>query len=808
MNATGTVPHQVKTSTALETALELLSLGYWPIVIHAAGATIKARDGDKIAKGKEPIGSSWGTERRDERWLRNAFKAYRGAGVGICFGPGRAPDGGWLIDLEGDGPKAADSLATLFAGEVLTTVGWSSTRGGHTLFIADERLLEALQRAGAKEEKGIKAGVYKLQDLPDLEWRVGGYKADGKTIKQVQSVVPPTPGTDREPRQWTNPPSAGLADLPAAAYAFLERLAESKRPAVKPIPHVASGKATTPAIERAIAYAKTIDPAVSGQGGHTKTFYAACRIGPGFDLPEDVAFGILRDYFNPRCEPPWSDGELRHKIEDAYRNEKRRGFLLDVPGNPRGSGPPAANGPVPSTNGDGDDGSLDATLAGKPRTDYGNAERLVARHGHNLRYCHPWSKFLRYDGRRWIIDDIGAVHRLAKNAARKVIREASTIDDKDERKAHVAWGFTSESRARIESMLAMAASELGIPILPNEMNRDVWQFNCLNGTLDLRTGSLRGHRREDCITQLCPVPFDPSARCPHWDQTLKLFFGNDEKLIAYFQRLCGYALVGVIRDHIMPIAYGKGSNGKSTILGTLLETFGPDYAMKCPPDMLMAKKNDAHPTDRTDLFGKRLVIAIESDTGRRLNETMVKELTGGDRIRARRMREDNWEFQPTHTLMMGTNHKPTIRGTDRGIWRRLKLIPFAVSVEGDQDDKKMPEKLRQELPGILAWCVRGCLAWQENGLDEPDSVKEATKVYRQEQDVLASFLEEHTVQGPQYRVKCGDLYTRYKQEAESGNEFVLSLTAFGEMMRERGFETHKISVKWYLGLALRDVQPE
>jgi putative DNA primase/helicase len=223
--------------------------------------------------------------------------------------------------------------------------------------------------------------------------------------------------------------------------------------------------------------------------------------------------------------------------------------------------------------------------------------------------------------------------------------------------------------------------------------------------------------------------------------------------------------------------------------------------------MLMARKDNTHPTDRTDLFGKRLVVAIETETGRRLNETMVKELTGGDRIRARRMREDNWEFQPTHTIIMATNHKPVIRGTDRGIWRRLKLIPFTVSVEGDQDDKTMPEKLRQELPGILAWCVRGCRRWQETGLVEPSAVTDATSEYRREQDILAGFLAEHAVQGTNYRIRCGELYARYKQEAEKGNEFVMTLTAFGEAMKERGFETKPSNGKWYLGIALREVEP-
>jgi P4 family phage/plasmid primase-like protien len=779
--------------SALKRGLDLLKLGFWVVAIHPSK--------------KRPIGKGWGLERWDEGRLRSAFEQYPDAGIGICLGPGRAPHGGDVIDLEGDGDEAEESLRTLLGGEIPETTAWSSRRGEHNLFIVDlDRLQRVLVAAGAVEgtdEKG--KGAWHLPELPGLEFRTGGKKADG-TAKQIQSVVPPTPGDDGEPRRWTSSPKGGVADLPESVYAFLEQLGATRKQA-EPKPAAKRGpRKTSSDVRNGYAQAaldKECDAIESATEGNRNNRLNVAA----FSLGQLIGAQVLDQVGTEQAlmESARRAGLGQAESIATIRSGIDAGMLKPRDLNGIGQGPPP---PSPPPDGDGDDESQDSALAKMPRTDYGNAERLVARHGNKLRYCHPWGKWLRYDGRRWKIDDIGAVHRLAKSAARKVLMEASTIDDEEKRKAHVAWGFISESRAKIESMLAMATSEEGIPILPEDLDGDVWLFNCPNGTVDLKTGLLRGHRREDNITQLCPVTFDPSARCPLWDDTLHLFFGGDTELIDYVQRLCGYALVGVIRDHIMPIAYGKGSNGKSTILGTLLETFGPDYAMKCPPDMLMAKKNDSHPTERTDLFRKRLVVAIESDTGRRLNETMVKELTGGDRIRARRMREDNWEFKPTHTLMMATNHKPTIRGSDLGIWRRLKLIPFTVSVEGAKDDKSMPEKLLKELPGILAWCVRGCLKWQEKGLDEPEKVKEATKQYRLEQDVLASFLEEHTLQGPNYRVKCGELYARYKQEAEKGNEDVLSLTAFGESMRERGFETKRSNGKWYLGVALRDIQSD
>jgi putative DNA primase/helicase len=451
---------------------------------------------------------------------------------------------------------------------------------------------------------------------------------------------------------------------------------------------------------------------------------------------------------------------------------------------------------------------IDADLAKTHRTDLGNAERFVARHGPDVRYCHPWRSWLVWDGRRWKIDDTGEARRRACQTAREILHEASLIEDEDDRKKHSGWAFKSESSERLAAMLRVAECEKGVPILPNELNRDPWLFNCSNGTIDLRTGELRQHSRRDFITQLCPVEFDPGAQCPLWQATLSKFFHRSDpskksELIGYWQRICGYAMVGEVRDHVLPVAFGPGSNGKSTILGTLLDVFGPDYGMKATPDMFMARKHDPHPTERTDLFGKRLVAAIETEAGRRLNETMVKELTGGDRIRARRMRENNWEFSPTHTLIMATNHKPVIHGTDNGIWRRLKLVPFTVSVSGADADTEMLEKLRAEHPGILAWCVCGTMAWKQYGLKAPEEVTEATASYRKEQDVIGAFLDEFTLSSSSCRVKAGVLYARYKTWAESGNEYVATQTAFGLAIQERGFEKHTSNGIWYLGIGLR-----
>ena len=245
---------------------------------------------------------------------------------------------------------------------------------------------------------------------------------------------------------------------------------------------------------------------------------------------------------------------------------------------------------------------------------------------------------------------------------------------------------------------------------------------------------------------------------------------------------------------------------------------GQFYALKMPqsgsilcaqfqPDLIMAKKNETHPTERADLFRKRLVVAIETEEGRRLNETLVKELTGGDRVRARRMREDFWEFEPTQKIFLATNHKPPIRDTTDSTWRRIKEIPFKVKMPDDKADKTVPQRLRAEYPGILAWCVRGCLEWQESGLQEPKSVIQATTAYRLSQDVLGAFLGEYTIEDKTSEVKGVELYELYKKWAEASNEYCFSSTKFGEALKDRGIDWRKSSGILYRGIKLRQPQP-
>jgi len=470
----------------------------------------------------------------------------------------------------------------------------------------------------------------------------------------------------------------------------------------------------------------------------------------------------------------------------------------------------ASTGTRPANNGKPQAGGSVQVLDGKPRswalTDMGNAERLVYRHGLKLRFCHPWKKWLHWDGRRWAVDRTAEIDRLARETVRHILDEAIATSDKDEYKRIIAWAQTSEFAKPIAAMIHLAASEAGIPILPDGLNRDPWLLNVQNGTIDLRNGELREHRREDWNTSLAPVNFDSSAVCPVWEKTLNRILAGNQKLIRFWQQLCGIALTGDVSEQILPILYGSGANGKTTILKVLLDLLGPDYAIEAPPGLLVVKRGETHPTDRATLFQKRLVVDMESAEGARLNENLVKQLTGGDQISARRMREDFWTFDPTHKVMMGTNHRPEIQETKNAIWRRIKLVPFTVVIREEDQDKKLPQKLRREFPGILEWCIQGCLDWKENGLVVPDEVLVATDEYRKEQNVLLEFIASECVLSPgndQITGKASELYRQYRDFTEPCGETPIPQKRFGQGLEELGAVRYSNNGTCYRGIGLR-----
>ena len=438
------------------------------------------------------------------------------------------------------------------------------------------------------------------------------------------------------------------------------------------------------------------------------------------------------------------------------------------------------------------------------RTETGNAERLIRRHGDDLRYCHAWGAWVVYDGRRWKRDATGEPMRRVKESVRSMYPEAAAIDNDDERKAAVSWAKHSEAAKVRANTLKLAESEPGVPLLPEQVDADPFLLNVLNGTVDLRTGQLHPHRREDLLTKLAPVAFHPDAECPAFLAFLERVV-PDETVRRFLQRAIGYSLTGDTSEQCLCFLHGRGANGKSTLLAILQEILG-DYARQAAPELLTHKSRDRHPTELADLFGARLVTSVEVDEGKRLAETLVKQMTGGDWMKARFMRGDFFEWTPTHKLFLAANHRPVIRGTDYAIWRRIHLVPFEVTIPKEERDPQLPTKLLAEASGILAWAVRGCLEWQRGGLGVPKVVEDATAAYRAEQDVLADFLTECCILDPQASVTSKQLYKAYGEWCEQGGERPISKTAFGIRLTERGFTQDRCGkdrARSWLGLRLR-----
>jgi putative DNA primase/helicase len=465
-------------------------------------------------------------------------------------------------------------------------------------------------------------------------------------------------------------------------------------------------------------------------------------------------------------------------------------------------------------------------------TDRGNALRLIKAHGRDLHYIYRWKKWLVWDGTRWILDEGNLIESRAKQVitqlyaeAKRAIDELSKTTDElldipeaerttrkktlDIATATLKWALKSESADRLAGLLRHARSEHGIAITYDELDANPWQLNCLNGVVDLRTGTLHPHRRQDLCTKRLDIAYDPKAICPNWDAFLWRIMGGPNAdhdgheeillerherakcLVAFLQRGVGYSLTGVIREQVLFFMYGTGDNGKSTFSEVLAALIG-NYYQKGPKELIMQKERGnlgAPSPEIARLFRVRLVIASEVDEQHRLNESQVKDLTGDDTLTGRGMHQDFIDFKPTHKLWMYGNHKPSIQGTDDAIWKRPKLIPFTEKIPRDEQIFDLREaKLIPELPGILAWAVRGCLAWQNDGLQVPPEVDAATQDYRREMNAVFAFIEERCQTGSNYTARVNDTYDDYLKWCESGREHTLTKRKFNAQLREQGCE--------------------
>lgn len=454
-----------------------------------------------------------------------------------------------------------------------------------------------------------------------------------------------------------------------------------------------------------------------------------------------------------------------------------------------------------------DESSKKKSLINFNFSDVGNAERLVYLYGEDIRYNPIRGKWLVWSGKHWEIDNTGKIERLARKVIRKLQLEGSSLagDDVQELVKKIkSFVLRSEGDSRIKAMINQAKSQIGIPIIENELDRDIFLLNLKNGTLNLKTGKLQPHNRKDYITKFINMEYFPDAQCPNWIKFIDKIFMGDKELIEYVQKSIGYSLTGATTEQCFYMLYGNGANGKSTFLNAIQRILG-DYADNLKGSSLMLKRNDDGARgDLAKLHGKRFVTASELNEGQTFDESLIKALTGGDTIPVRFLYGEEFPLTPQFKLWIGTNEKPKVKGANLGIWRRVRLIPFLYTFNEDERDENFFEKyIEPELPGILAWAVQGCLMWQKEGIKTPEKVNAAVNDYKSETDVLQRFIDDCCVVEDGKIVSTTNFYAAFVKWCEEEGERELSSTKLGIRMKEKGFEQKRTAyMRYWDGIGL------
>lgn len=436
-------------------------------------------------------------------------------------------------------------------------------------------------------------------------------------------------------------------------------------------------------------------------------------------------------------------------------------------------------------------------------TDSGNASRLLVRYGENLLYCAAWKSWLVWHGARWQRDETLETRLMACRVARDIVETAASETDDDKKATLAHWAAQSANAGRIDAMLELAASSRKVAVRPEDLDRHPDLLNVANGTLDLSEARLidaeddnphRPSARGDRLTLQAPVEHDPAAQCPRWLEFLGQIFDNDGELIRFVQRLAGYCLVAGNPEQYIVIMHGSGANGKSTLLETLKAVLG-DYAATVAPEVLMSADSGGNNQlyALASLRAARLVTASETEDGRQLAESLIKTMTGSEAIMAREPYGAPFEFTPAFTPFLATNHKPQVKDTSEGMWRRVLLVPFLVTIPRELRDPRLPERLQLELPGILNWMIDGLLDYYDRrldsgrGLQPPAAVRVATDDYRADQDILAEYLEDccEITGDPADRAAKGDIFKDYENWCELNSGRAVTANTFGRKLKAR-----------------------
>ena len=559
-------------------------------------------------------------------------------------------------------------------------------------------------------------------------------------------VAPPSLHISGRRYEWDpgcHPDDTPLADVPAWLLAMIKKSRET------------AGSSSLPADS----------PIAEGARDSTLTKIAGSLRRQGLSTEE--MYPVLSALNNRRCRPPLPDADIEKIARSVARYE-----------------------PAPD--------HVEAPRKSFDRTDLGNAARLVAKFGHRIRYSFERKTWLIWTGKTWMIDNTGEVHRLAKDTVRAIYAEAAAAGDDEVAKALAKHAYNSQSAKRIKDMVELAKSEPGIPVSMDAMDADPWLLNVQNGTMDLRTGKLLPHDPGRLLTKIAAAQYISSAQCPLWKSYLNTVTSGNKDLQIFLQKAVGYSLTGNTREECLFFLYGPAQTGKTTFIETIQHLLA-DYAATAPIETFLVKQNDgAINNDIARLCGARFVCASESEDGKKMAVAKVKSLTGGDRISARFLFGEYFDFTPQFKLFLSSNYKPEIRGDDGGLWRRMRLIPFNVRIPDGERNNDLKGNLLGELPGILKWAVDGCLAWEREGLSPPDEVMTATEGYRAEMDKMAVFLKDICVVFPYATARSSQLYEAYRKWCADSGEVAENRQKFAARLRGRGFidEHSKFGTLW------------
>jgi putative DNA primase/helicase len=436
-------------------------------------------------------------------------------------------------------------------------------------------------------------------------------------------------------------------------------------------------------------------------------------------------------------------------------------------------------------------------------TDTTNAYRLMTEYGKDIRYNALWKKWLVWNGTHWELDNGYLIHDRGLKMIRGIYEELLKTSDIRDRLDIEKHAMQSESARRRKALIEVAAWIPELNIITDSLDTNPWLFNVRNGTIDLKTGEIREPNPDDLITRIANVTYDPKADCPAWKKFIMEIMDYNTELIHFIQNAAGWAITGDTSEQTMFILFGTGANGKSTFLNTIMNILG-DYAIATPTETFMKKIGDQITNDIARLRGTRFVTTTEAEHGKRLSEPLIKQITGNDRMTARFLYGEFFNFVPTFKIWMATNYKPVIKGTDHGIWRRIKLIPFITRIEEERQDKHLEQKLMEEASGILNWLIEGAMRWCKEGLKTPNVIISATAEYRAEMDIIGNFLKECCIQKDGVSIKARELFKCYQEWCNENNERAVCERILGLRLKELGISQKRSNDgRYWQGICLR-----